>query len=142
LIAISRRLAILSNKEDRWIDIGLSGRSRILYVVYAERLDVIQIISSRPATPEERKIYSGKGASKSSGTVNSPAHKPKGRRLFTARRDRFEFSDWLVSCLHCTENSPKQTKQESSGGQELYATHWALHSNIFHGNCSRYIRPQ
>jgi uncharacterized protein len=43
--------------EDRWIDIGLSVSSRILYVVYTERSDVIRIISSRPATPRERKVY-------------------------------------------------------------------------------------
>jgi uncharacterized protein len=43
--------------EDRWVDMGMSSRFRILYVVYTERRTAIRIISCRPATPKERKIY-------------------------------------------------------------------------------------
>jgi uncharacterized protein len=46
-----------SVSEDRWIDLGVSSRSRILYVVYTERREATRIISCRPATPRERKIY-------------------------------------------------------------------------------------
>jgi uncharacterized protein len=43
--------------EDRWVDIGISSRFRILYVVYTERRTAIRIISCRPATPKERRNY-------------------------------------------------------------------------------------
>ena len=43
--------------EERWIDIGVSAQSRLLYVVYTERRESIRIISSRLATAKERKTY-------------------------------------------------------------------------------------
>jgi uncharacterized protein len=43
--------------EDRWVDLGISSRFRILYVVYTERRKAVRIISCRPATPKERKTY-------------------------------------------------------------------------------------
>ncbi len=46
-----------SMTEDRWIDSGVSNRSRLLYVVYTEGREAIRIISCRLATPKERKIY-------------------------------------------------------------------------------------
>jgi len=43
--------------EARFVIIGYSS-SRILFVVFAERRgDVIRIISARPPTPAERKLY-------------------------------------------------------------------------------------
>lgn len=51
-----------SEREARWISIGVSSRNRILLVVHAEwetSADelVVRIISSRKATPLERKTY-------------------------------------------------------------------------------------
>jgi uncharacterized protein len=46
-----------SHGESRFFIIGYSA-SRILFVVFAERLrKVIRIISARPPTPSERKLY-------------------------------------------------------------------------------------
>ena len=46
-----------SIEEDRWITIGLSVRGRILVVVHTERGDNMRIISTRLATPRERRAY-------------------------------------------------------------------------------------
>lgn len=46
-----------SDQEDRWVKIGTSSRQRLLVVVYVERKDTIRIISTRPATPQERSAY-------------------------------------------------------------------------------------
>ena len=46
-----------SEGEDRFVDIGMSVKLRILIVVYTERGDNIRIITARTATPKERKIY-------------------------------------------------------------------------------------
>ena len=46
-----------SIEEDRLISIGLSDRGRILVVVHTERGDNIRIISTRVATPRERRAY-------------------------------------------------------------------------------------
>ena len=43
--------------EDRLITIGSSNRGRILVVVHTERGDNIRIISTRLATPRERRAY-------------------------------------------------------------------------------------
>ena len=43
--------------EHRFITFGLSAANRILAVSHAERGDVIRIISARPATRMERKMY-------------------------------------------------------------------------------------
>ena len=46
-----------SGEEDRFVIIGYSTR-RLLFVVFAQRYkDVIRIISARPPTPTERKLY-------------------------------------------------------------------------------------
>jgi uncharacterized DUF497 family protein len=46
-----------SHDESRFFIIGYST-NRILFVVFAERLgNVIRIISARPPTPSERKLY-------------------------------------------------------------------------------------
>jgi uncharacterized DUF497 family protein len=46
-----------SDKEDRFIDIGLSASGRVLVVIYTERDESIRIISCRKATPTERRQY-------------------------------------------------------------------------------------
>ena len=46
-----------SDSEDRFVDIGLSHRGRLLVVSYTERGDRIRIISARRATRAERKSY-------------------------------------------------------------------------------------
>lgn len=51
-----------SEKEERFISIGLSENNRILLAVHTEREEqdakiIIRIISCRKATPIERKIY-------------------------------------------------------------------------------------
>jgi len=49
-----------SENENRYIDIGLSSKGRILTVCYTERGENIRIISCRKATVSERKIYEEK----------------------------------------------------------------------------------
>ncbi len=43
--------------ESRFLTIGYSDRHRILVVIYTERGDIVRLISVRPATPKERKMY-------------------------------------------------------------------------------------
>jgi uncharacterized protein len=44
---------------DRLVIVGMSGASRVLFVVYAERVDrgTIRIITARRASPTQRKRY-------------------------------------------------------------------------------------
>ena len=46
-----------SDEEDRYIDIGISSRGRLIVVSYTERGANIRIISCRKATKTERKTY-------------------------------------------------------------------------------------
>lgn len=46
-----------SDEEDRYIDIGVSLRGRVIVVCYTERGSNIRIISCRKATKSERKAY-------------------------------------------------------------------------------------
>jgi len=46
-----------SGEEDRYIIVGMSNRSRLLMVAFAERGDRIRIISARALTRAERKAY-------------------------------------------------------------------------------------
>jgi uncharacterized DUF497 family protein len=46
-----------SSIEDRFIELGISNRGRLLTVVYTERETSIRLISCREATPEERRQY-------------------------------------------------------------------------------------
>jgi len=46
-----------SIEENRFIDIGMSDKNRVLIVVYTEREEKIRIISARKATKTEQKIY-------------------------------------------------------------------------------------
>jgi hypothetical protein len=46
-----------ADAEERFVDIGVSHRGRLLVVSYTEREDRIRIISARPANRPERKSY-------------------------------------------------------------------------------------
>ena len=46
-----------SDIERRFIDIGSSNQDRILVVVYTERGNRIRLISARPASRKERRMY-------------------------------------------------------------------------------------
>ncbi len=43
--------------EPRYVDLGTSARGRVLVVAYTERGENIRLISSRKATPAERRQY-------------------------------------------------------------------------------------
>ncbi|HSU75619.1 MAG TPA: BrnT family toxin [Burkholderiales bacterium] len=43
--------------EERFVIFGVATGGRLLVVAHTERGDTIRIISARPATPGERKIY-------------------------------------------------------------------------------------
>jgi uncharacterized protein len=43
--------------EDRSITFGMSKAGRLLVVAHSDRDDTIRIISARPVTPSERRIY-------------------------------------------------------------------------------------
>ncbi len=46
-----------SEEEERYIDIGMSSQGRPIFVVYTERGQNIRIISARPCTTREAKLY-------------------------------------------------------------------------------------
>lgn len=46
-----------STKERRFVTFGISAKGRLVAVSHAEEDDVIRIISARPATRQEQKIY-------------------------------------------------------------------------------------
>jgi uncharacterized protein len=46
-----------SEREDRYISVGLSISDRLIMVAHAERGDRIRIISARPLTRTERETY-------------------------------------------------------------------------------------
>ena len=46
-----------SINENRYVTFGVSTQDRLLVVAHTERRSVIRIISARPATKSERKIY-------------------------------------------------------------------------------------
>jgi uncharacterized DUF497 family protein len=43
--------------ESRFVTFGLSNQDRLLVVSHTEERDIIRIISARPATRQERRIY-------------------------------------------------------------------------------------
>jgi uncharacterized protein len=43
--------------EERFVTFGTSTGDRLLTIAHTDRGDTIRIISARPATPSERKIY-------------------------------------------------------------------------------------
>ncbi len=50
-----------SAKEERYVNIGMSSKGRVLVVIHTERQGSIRLLSSRKATPKERKVYEGGG---------------------------------------------------------------------------------
>ena len=46
-----------SVSEARWLTFGMSGKGRVLAVIYTERRGKVRLISARVATKHERKIY-------------------------------------------------------------------------------------
>ncbi|MFH0926611.1 MAG: BrnT family toxin [bacterium] len=46
-----------SNIEERYITFGVSERGRLLVIAHTEENETIRIISARPASKGERKIY-------------------------------------------------------------------------------------
>lgn len=46
-----------SSSENRFVTIGLSSQGRILVVSHTDRGAVVRIISARPATRKEKRIY-------------------------------------------------------------------------------------
>jgi uncharacterized DUF497 family protein len=47
-----------SDGEHRWVTLGISARRRLLVVSHTEEEeDIIRVISARPATRAERKLY-------------------------------------------------------------------------------------
>ncbi len=46
-----------SDSEERYINIGLSAKDRVLVLIHTERQGRIRIISCRKATPRERRHY-------------------------------------------------------------------------------------
>jgi uncharacterized DUF497 family protein len=49
-----------SSNEQRYVDIGLSLKGRLIVVSYCERGDTIRLISSRKATRKEQRGYEEK----------------------------------------------------------------------------------
>ena len=43
--------------EARWLTFGLSSSGRLLVVSHTDEQDTVRIISARPCTPAERKLY-------------------------------------------------------------------------------------
>jgi len=43
--------------EARWLIFGMSGKGRVLAVIYTERRGKVRLVSARVATKHERKIY-------------------------------------------------------------------------------------
>jgi uncharacterized protein len=48
-----------SAREERYINIGMSSKGKILVVIHTERQRSIRLLSSRKATANERKVYEG-----------------------------------------------------------------------------------
>jgi uncharacterized DUF497 family protein len=48
---------VITENEDRYINIGLSVEIRVLVLVHTERKDKIRVISCRKATARERRYY-------------------------------------------------------------------------------------
>jgi uncharacterized DUF497 family protein len=46
-----------SNGEPRWVSVGIDANARVLVTVFTMRGALIRIISSRLATPAERRRY-------------------------------------------------------------------------------------
>jgi uncharacterized DUF497 family protein len=47
----------ISSDEERFVTFGISPGGRLLAIAHTDRDDTIRIISARPATSSERRIY-------------------------------------------------------------------------------------
>ena len=56
-----------SMEEDRYITLGRSSRPRILFAAWTLRKTKVRIISVRPASRKERKVYEEKNLKRSKG---------------------------------------------------------------------------
>ena len=56
-LAVTGRDPDHSIGEHRFVTFGISSAGRLLVVSHTERGDILRIISARPATKRERKIY-------------------------------------------------------------------------------------
>lgn len=56
-LSVSGRDLDHSERETRYVTIGLSSEGRILVVCHIDRKNVIRIFSARSATRKEKKIY-------------------------------------------------------------------------------------
>lgn len=57
LLSASGRDLEHSTSEPRFVTFGLSSQGRVLVVCHTDRAGVIRIISARPATRKEKRIY-------------------------------------------------------------------------------------
>jgi len=57
VLSVSGRDLAHSVGENRFVTFGLSSQGRILLVSHTDRAGVIRIISARPATRKEKRIY-------------------------------------------------------------------------------------
>jgi len=55
--AVTMDDSLLSQFEDREVIIGLSGRGRLVVVAHVARGATIRLISARPATKREHRLY-------------------------------------------------------------------------------------
>jgi hypothetical protein len=56
-LALTGRDPDHSTGEARYVTFGVSSQGRLLVVAHTERGDLVRIVSARPATKSERKIY-------------------------------------------------------------------------------------
>jgi len=57
VLSVSGRDLAHSVGENRFVTFGLSSQGRVLVVSHTDRTGVIRIISARPATRKEKRIY-------------------------------------------------------------------------------------
>lgn len=56
-LSLTIRDPLHSDKEDRFVTLGLSSRGRLIVVVHTDRRDRVRMISARQATRRERQQY-------------------------------------------------------------------------------------
>ena len=56
-----------SREEDRFVTVGRSSRPRILFAAWTLRKTKVRIISVRPASKKERKVYEEKNLKRAKG---------------------------------------------------------------------------
>ena len=74
-----------SIEEDRFVLLGASLRARVLVVCYTDRPPRTRVISTRPATPRERRQYESPKSQSSQGAGERRGHHAFGVRLLQGR---------------------------------------------------------